>query len=171
MSKSSFGFGSQDPFSDLLGRFFGTSPASSPTAVHRVPIGRLLTDSARELPAQASARAEQDGSAASAEPGVTPSAKRVLLGARSCRRVEAQGLELEVTGAAKKLVELGYQPEFGARPLRRTLQTELDNRLATLLLDGSTRQGDTIVADVGRDGQLRVALAGTTVNEAASEEA
>ena len=41
----SFGpaFGSSDPFSELLNRFLGMSPASSPPAVQRVPIGRLLT--------------------------------------------------------------------------------------------------------------------------------
>jgi ATP-dependent Clp protease ATP-binding subunit ClpC len=84
-----------------------------------------------------------------------------LLLDRSRRRVRAQGMELEVTDAAKsKLVELGYQPEFGARPLRRTLQTELDNRLATLLLDGTVEPGDTILADIGADGELSVALAG-----------
>ena len=81
----------------------------------------------------------------------------------SRHRVRAQGLELEVTEAAKKhLVELGHQPEFGARPLRRTLQTELDNRLAMLLLDGTVNPGDTIVADVGKDGELTVQLAGGT---------
>ncbi|MCX2180259.1 ATP-dependent Clp protease ATP-binding subunit [Streptomyces sp. SKN60] len=68
---------------------------------------------------------------------------------RSEHRVHAQGLRLEVTEAAKKLlVAHGYQPEFGARPLRRTIQTELDNRIATLLLSGEADPGDTIVADV-----------------------
>ncbi|MEU8617591.1 ATP-dependent Clp protease ATP-binding subunit [Streptomyces sp. NPDC048623] len=68
---------------------------------------------------------------------------------RSEHRVHAQGLKLEVTEAAKKLlVAHGYQPEFGARPLRRTIQTELDNRIASLLLGGEANPGDTIVADV-----------------------
>ncbi|MFG2835382.1 ATP-dependent Clp protease ATP-binding subunit [Streptomyces zaomyceticus] len=68
---------------------------------------------------------------------------------RSEHRVRAQGLRLEVTEAAKKLlVAHGYQPEFGARPLRRTIQTELDNRIASLLLGGEADPGDTIVADV-----------------------
>ncbi|MFD7619249.1 ATP-dependent Clp protease ATP-binding subunit [Streptomyces sp. NPDC059802] len=67
----------------------------------------------------------------------------------SKRRVRAQGMELEVTEAAKKLlVAHGHQPEFGARPLRRTIQTELDNRIASLLLSGEAEPGDTIVADV-----------------------
>lgn len=71
---------------------------------------------------------------------------------RSKHRVHAQGMTLEVTEAAKKLVVAhGYQPAFGARPLRRTIQTELDNRVASLLLGGDAGPGDTIVADVVND--------------------
>ncbi|MFJ9688600.1 ATP-dependent Clp protease ATP-binding subunit [Streptomyces bacillaris] len=71
---------------------------------------------------------------------------------RSRHRVHAQGLTLEVTEAAKKLlVAHGHQPAFGARPLRRTIQTELDNRVASLLLGGEAEPGDTIVADVKDD--------------------
>ncbi|MFF9109852.1 ATP-dependent Clp protease ATP-binding subunit [Streptomyces sp. NPDC014805] len=70
----------------------------------------------------------------------------------SRRRVRAQGLELEVTDAAKQLlVAHGHQPEFGARPLRRTIQAELDNRIASLLLADEADPGDTIVADVVND--------------------
>ncbi|MFJ2895371.1 ATP-dependent Clp protease ATP-binding subunit [Streptomyces sp. NPDC087218] len=70
----------------------------------------------------------------------------------SRRRVRAQGLELEITEAAKTLlVAHGHQPEFGARPLRRTIQTELDNRIASLLLSGEAEPGDTVVADVRDD--------------------
>ena len=76
----------------------------------------------------------------------------------SRRRVRAQGLELEVTEAAKRrLAELGHQPEFGARPLRRTLQTQLDNRLATLLLDGAAEPGALVRADVDERGEITVA--------------
>ncbi|MYQ93855.1 AAA domain-containing protein [Streptomyces sp. SID4946] len=71
---------------------------------------------------------------------------------QSKRRVHAQGMTLEVTEAAKKLlIAHGHQPEFGARPLRRTIQAELDNRIATLLLSGEAEPGDTIVADVVND--------------------
>ncbi|OLZ74702.1 Clp protease [Streptomyces sp. IMTB 2501] len=71
---------------------------------------------------------------------------------QSKRRVHAQGMTLEVTEAAKKLlIAHGHQPEFGARPLRRTIQAELDNRIATLLLSGEAEPGDTIVADVQHD--------------------
>ncbi|MET9378515.1 ATP-dependent Clp protease ATP-binding subunit [Streptomyces sp. NPDC002992] len=75
-----------------------------------------------------------------------------LLLRQSERRVRAQGLELEVTEAAKKLlVAHGHQPEFGARPLRRTIQAELDNRIADLLLGGEADPGDRIVTDVEND--------------------
>ncbi|MGW4869741.1 ATP-dependent Clp protease ATP-binding subunit [Streptomyces chartreusis] len=71
---------------------------------------------------------------------------------RSERRVEAQGMHLEVTEAAKKLlIAHGHQPEFGARPLRRTIQAELDNRVADILLGAEAEPGDTIVADVTDD--------------------
>ncbi|MCE3033726.1 ATP-dependent Clp protease ATP-binding subunit [Streptomyces sp. CMSTAAHL-2] len=71
---------------------------------------------------------------------------------QSKHRVHAQGMTLEVTEAAKKLlIAHGHQPEFGARPLRRTIQAELDNRIATLLLGGEAEPGDTIVADVVKD--------------------
>ncbi|MFF8726966.1 ATP-dependent Clp protease ATP-binding subunit [Streptomyces sp. NPDC015171] len=71
---------------------------------------------------------------------------------QSKRRVHAQGMRLEVTEAAKKLlIAHGHQPEFGARPLRRTIQAELDNRIADLLLGGEAGPGDTIVADVQHD--------------------
>ena len=70
----------------------------------------------------------------------------------SRRRLKAQDLGLEVTEKAKGwLVDRGYKPEFGARPLRRTIQAELDNKVATLLLSGDTNPGDTIVADEADD--------------------
>ncbi|MCC3779780.1 AAA family ATPase, partial [Streptomyces sp. UNOB3_S3] len=81
-----------------------------------------------------------------------------LLLERGRRRLHAQQIGLNVTGAAKEwLADRGHQPEFGARPLRRTIQTELDNRLSNMLLDGSLNPGDTAVADV-RDGELVLTL-------------
>ncbi|WP_269853220.1 ATP-dependent Clp protease ATP-binding subunit [Streptomyces sp. RPT161] len=77
---------------------------------------------------------------------------------RSRRRLHAQDLELELTEEAKQwLAHTGYQPEFGARPLRRVIQTELDNRVASLLLSGAAEPGDTVVVDVV-DGNLSCAV-------------
>ncbi len=60
MTMSPFG-PSPDPFSELLDRFFGMSPAASPPAVQRVPTGRLLSDAARELISRAAERAAAGG--------------------------------------------------------------------------------------------------------------
>lgn len=51
------------------------------------------------------------------------------------------------------LTRRGHQPEFGARPLRRTIQREVDNPLSRLLLDGALSHGDEVVVEV-RDGVL-----------------
>ncbi|MHC0433302.1 ATP-dependent Clp protease ATP-binding subunit [Streptomyces sp. O3] len=94
-----------------------------------------------------------------------------LLLKQSERRVRAQGMSLEVTEAARKLlVAHGHQPEFGARPLRRTIQAELDNRVASLLLSGEAEAGDTIVADV-RDDALVCTVRGADVTTEAGAEA
>ncbi|MFI6737485.1 ATP-dependent Clp protease ATP-binding subunit [Nonomuraea sp. NPDC050451] len=71
---------------------------------------------------------------------------------RTRQRLRGQGIALEVTDAAKDwLAERGYQPEFGARPLRRTVQREVDNRLATMLLTGEVEEGGRVSADVEGD--------------------
>ena len=63
-------------------------------------------------------------------------------------------ITLEVTEAAKHyLAETGYDPVFGARPLKRVIQRELQDPLALALLQGRFRDGDTIRVDV-RDGEL-----------------
>ncbi|MGG3006939.1 AAA family ATPase [Geobacillus stearothermophilus] len=68
-----------------------------------------------------------------------------------------QGIELEVTEAAKeKLAELGYHPAFGARPLRRVIQEQVEDNIADCLLDASSPvrairidvEGDAIVARI-----------------------
>ncbi|MFE3455599.1 ATP-dependent Clp protease ATP-binding subunit [Nonomuraea sp. NPDC059194] len=79
-----------------------------------------------------------------------------LLLEKTRQRLRGQGVELTVTEQAKDwLAEHGYQPEFGARPLRRTIQRELDNRLSTLLLNGEAKEGDTVEVEVS-DGELQV---------------
>ncbi|MGW4967836.1 ATP-dependent Clp protease ATP-binding subunit [Nonomuraea sp. NPDC004186] len=71
---------------------------------------------------------------------------------RTRQRLRGQGVTLEVTDAAKDwLAERGYQPEFGARPLRRTVQREVDNRLATMLLTGEIEEGGRVTVDVEDD--------------------
>ncbi|WP_043512191.1 MULTISPECIES: ATP-dependent Clp protease ATP-binding subunit [unclassified Actinoplanes] len=70
------------------------------------------------------------------------------------RRLHGQDVTLELTTAAVDwLADRGYQPEFGARPLRRTIQRELDNRLSRMLLAADLAPGQTVTVDV-RDGEL-----------------
>ncbi|MBO2464722.1 ATP-dependent Clp protease ATP-binding subunit [Actinomadura violacea] len=64
------------------------------------------------------------------------------------QRLRGQDVGLDVSDGAKDLlVERGYKPEFGARPLRRTIQREVDNRLSMMLLRGELDEGGT--ASVG----------------------
>ncbi|WP_433382433.1 ATP-dependent Clp protease ATP-binding subunit [Actinoplanes sp. CA-142083] len=70
------------------------------------------------------------------------------------RRLANQQIDLEIsTEAVDWLAEKGFQPEFGARPLRRTIQRELDNRLSKLLLSSDLKAGQTVKVDV-EDGKL-----------------
>ena len=65
------------------------------------------------------------------------------------RRLEENGFTLEVTDAAKKqLAEEGYDPVYGARPLKRTIQQRLQNELANAILGGEFLEGAHIKVDV-----------------------
>ncbi|MFE1172964.1 ATP-dependent Clp protease ATP-binding subunit [Streptomyces sp. NPDC058773] len=65
------------------------------------------------------------------------------------RRLHAQEIAVEFTpGAVDWLTHRGHQPEYGARPLRRTIQREIDNMLSRLLLDGALSSGDEVRVEV-----------------------
>jgi ATP-dependent Clp protease ATP-binding subunit ClpB len=67
-------------------------------------------------------------------------------------RLAERRLELAVTPAARLwLGERGYDPIYGARPLRRLMQHEIDDKLATGLLSGTIRDGDRVRVDVNND--------------------
>ncbi len=68
-------------------------------------------------------------------------------------RLEDRKLRVELSDAARDLViEEGYDPVYGARPLRRTLQRRLLDPLAMAVLEGRFREGDVIAVDVGPEG-------------------
>ncbi|MEV0808774.1 ATP-dependent Clp protease ATP-binding subunit [Micromonospora sp. NPDC050200] len=70
------------------------------------------------------------------------------------RRLHAQDVQVDFTTAGVDwLAEHGYQPEFGARPLRRVIQREVDNRLSRMLLENQLASGQKVTVDA-RDGQL-----------------
>jgi ATP-dependent Clp protease ATP-binding subunit ClpB len=67
--------------------------------------------------------------------------------------LDARHVRFRATDAAKRaLAEMGYDPEFGARPLRRTIQREVQNPLAKRLLAGEISAGDTVILDRAADG-------------------
>uniref|UniRef100_UPI0015F00AAD ATP-dependent Clp protease ATP-binding subunit n=1 Tax=Streptomyces shenzhenensis TaxID=943815 RepID=UPI0015F00AAD len=68
------------------------------------------------------------------------------------RMLRSQGVTAHFTDAAVTwLAEHGYQPEYGARPLRRTIQREVDNQLSRLLLNGTIAQGSSVTVDAEGD--------------------
>jgi ATP-dependent Clp protease ATP-binding subunit ClpB len=68
------------------------------------------------------------------------------------RRLAARRIELEVTDAAKALLAReGYDPTYGARPLKRTIQRLVQDPLALKLLEHEFNEGDTVVVDAQRD--------------------
>ncbi|MEV0696219.1 ATP-dependent Clp protease ATP-binding subunit, partial [Streptomyces sp. NPDC050388] len=76
-----------------------------------------------------------------------------LLLDNSRRLLRAQNITMEVEQSAKEwLIDHGYQPEFGARPLRRTIQSQLDNKISNMLLDGTLNAGDTVMVGVDDSG-------------------
>ncbi|HEY2505523.1 MAG TPA: ATP-dependent Clp protease ATP-binding subunit [Streptosporangiaceae bacterium] len=77
-----------------------------------------------------------------------------LLLADTKRRMHAQDVTITFTPEAVDWIAAhGYQPEFGARPMRRTIQREVDNQLSRMLLDGQILPGQEVSVDVD-DGQL-----------------
>ena len=63
-------------------------------------------------------------------------------------RVRERGVEIELTDDARTLLgNIGYDPTYGARPLKRVIQTHLVNPLAKFLLDGTFASGDTVSVD------------------------
>jgi ATP-dependent Clp protease ATP-binding subunit ClpB len=68
------------------------------------------------------------------------------------RRLAERRIDLELTDGAKRLlVEHGFDPAYGARPLKRTVQREVENPLAMKVLSGEIGEGDTVLVDVEGD--------------------
>jgi ATP-dependent Clp protease ATP-binding subunit ClpB len=82
-------------------------------------------------------------------------------------RLAERRIELELTGAAKEtLAEAGWDPAYGARPLKRAIQRLVENPLALRLLEGDFADGDRVRVDA-EDGEIRFAKAGTPAAAAA----
>jgi len=74
-------------------------------------------------------------------------------------RVREKGVDVELTDDARTLIgNLGYDPTYGARPLKRVIQKQLVDKLALKLLDGEFAPGDRVMVDA-EDGELTFAKA------------
>jgi ATP-dependent Clp protease ATP-binding subunit ClpB len=82
-------------------------------------------------------------------------------------RVAERGVDVTLTDEAKQLLaNMGYDPTYGARPLRRVIQKQLTDRLALALLQGEIHEGDSVAVDAV-DGELELKKAGTGASAAA----
>ncbi|MGH2965659.1 MAG: ATP-dependent chaperone ClpB [Solirubrobacterales bacterium] len=82
-------------------------------------------------------------------------------------RVHEKGIDIELTDDARTLLgNLGYDPTYGARPLKRVIQKQLIDKLALKLLEGEFREGDAVEVDA-EDGELTFAKAPAKVPAAA----
>ena len=74
-------------------------------------------------------------------------------------RISMKGIQLEVTDGFKtRLIDEGYNPSYGARPLRRAVMRLLEDSLAEEVLSEKIKAGDTAVVDVGEDNKVKVLL-------------
>ncbi|MDX9970475.1 MAG: AAA family ATPase [Candidatus Gracilibacteria bacterium] len=74
-------------------------------------------------------------------------------------RLKKQGITLEISEKAYKyLAEKGYDPLYGARPLKRLIQDEIENPLALDILDGKIKEGDTVKIDIQKNGTIAIKI-------------
>jgi ATP-dependent Clp protease ATP-binding subunit ClpB len=77
------------------------------------------------------------------------------------RLLEERQITIELTaGAREAIADAGYDPVYGARPLKRAIQRMVQDPLATKLLRGEFKAGDHVVVDEGRDGNIAFAKGG-----------
>jgi ATP-dependent Clp protease ATP-binding subunit ClpC len=79
-----------------------------------------------------------------------------LMANQLVKRLKEQDMELELTERAlEKISEEGFDPEYGARPLRRAIQKSIEDRLSEELLKGTIKKGQHVLVDV-EDGEFVV---------------
>jgi ATP-dependent Clp protease ATP-binding subunit ClpC len=84
------------------------------------------------------------------------------------QRLAEQGYSIEVLPAARRiLIEKGWDPKYGGRPMRRAIQKELEDPLSMMLLEGNYPFGALFAAD-GQDGKITVQAAVVKAEQAAA---
>ena len=70
-------------------------------------------------------------------------------------RLSDRGLSVELTEAAREwIAKDAYDPAFGARPLKRSLQKHIESPLSVRLLKGEFKQGNTVIVDVNKENEV-----------------
>ena len=73
-----------------------------------------------------------------------------LMVKKTAKNLLTEGVTLGITpGAVEELAQMGFDPQFGARPLRRVIQTQVGNTLANMKIKGEFKRGDQVLFDVG----------------------
>ncbi len=86
-----------------------------------------------------------------------------------CERLSSHELELQLSDEAQEyLAEEGYDPKLGARPLRRVIQTQVEDTLSEAVLEGRFGEGDTVIAYI-KDGEIAFRAAETQEDAAEAE--
>ena len=74
-------------------------------------------------------------------------------------RLAQRRITMEVSDAAERaLAREGFDPAFGARPLKRVIQREIGDRLALLVLEGKVADGDFVTVDATDDGEITITV-------------
>jgi ATP-dependent Clp protease ATP-binding subunit ClpC len=85
-------------------------------------------------------------------------------------RLQERGVNVELSAAARTaLVKEGYDPAYGARPLRRVLQRRVENPLAKKLLSGEFGEHETVLVDITPEGEYTFKLGAASTDEATPE--
>jgi ATP-dependent Clp protease ATP-binding subunit ClpC len=93
-----------------------------------------------------------------------------LMLAHTVKALSEQGIKLEVTSAAKDfLAKKGYDPNYGARPLRRVIQDEIEDKLSEQILHGDFKSGDTVEIDYQDEKITIKATASSLINGSDSD--
>jgi ATP-dependent Clp protease ATP-binding subunit ClpC len=83
---------------------------------------------------------------------------------KTCKRADELGFKLNITDSLKShLVEVGYDPQYGARPLKRALQKWIDDYITEFIIESAPKQGSTLNIDYDKDGDKSVVSIDTPV--------
>ena len=73
------------------------------------------------------------------------------------KSLEERGIHLKITDSAMDFITTrGYDPEYGARPLRRVIEQYVEDNVAEALLSGTVRENGTVTVDITKDGQVKI---------------